>query len=93
MDIGFKSDRRDIVTVHDKIAEEAICANLSATVPDSSFVGEECGVWGEGRVQWFVDPIDGTASFCDMFDGFVTQLALMEFCEPVLSVIFAPALN
>ena len=63
MDIEFKKDRRDIVTAHDKAAEVAICAHLSAAVPDSSFVGEEGGVHGVGGIQWFIDPIDGTANF------------------------------
>jgi myo-inositol-1(or 4)-monophosphatase len=63
MDIEFKKDRRDIVTAHDKAAEFAICAHLSAAVPDSSFVGEESGVHGAGGIQWFIDPIDGTANF------------------------------
>jgi myo-inositol-1(or 4)-monophosphatase len=63
MDIEFKKDRRDIVTAHDKAAEVAICAHLSAAVPDSSFVGEEGGVHGAGGIQWFIDPIDGTANF------------------------------
>ena len=63
MDIEFKKDRRDIVTVHDKAAEVAICAHLLAAEPDSCFVGEEGGVQGTGRIQWFIDPIDGTANF------------------------------
>lgn len=63
MDIEFKKDRRDIVTAHDKAAEVAICAHLAEAVPDSRFVGEEGGVQGTGRIQWFIDPIDGTANF------------------------------
>ena len=63
MDIEFKRDRRDIVTAHDKAAEVAICAHLEAAVPDSCFVGEEGGAQGSGRIQWFIDPIDGTANF------------------------------
>jgi len=42
---------------------------------------------------WLIDPIDGTASFCNGFDGFVTQIALMRKCRPVLAVVHAPALN
>jgi len=63
MDIEFKRDRRDVVTAHDKAAEAAICAYLLAAEPDSCFVGEEGGVQGTGRIQWFIDPIDGTANF------------------------------
>ena len=63
MAIEFKQDRRDIVTAHDKAAEIGICAHLSTSVPDSAFVGEEGGVQGEGRIRWYIDPIDGTANF------------------------------
>lgn len=63
MEVEFKRDRRDIVTAHDKAAEVAICAHLQAAVPDSCFVGEEGGVQGSGSIQWFIDPIDGTANF------------------------------
>jgi 3'(2'), 5'-bisphosphate nucleotidase len=42
---------------------------------------------------WLIDPIDGTASFCNGFDGFVTQVALMRSCRPVLAVVHAPALG
>jgi 3'(2'), 5'-bisphosphate nucleotidase len=42
---------------------------------------------------WLIDPIDGTASFCSGFDGFVTQAALMRKCQPVLAVVHAPALG
>jgi 3'(2'), 5'-bisphosphate nucleotidase len=41
---------------------------------------------------WLIDPIDGTASYCEGFDGFVTQVALMEAERPVLGIIHAPAL-
>jgi 3'(2'), 5'-bisphosphate nucleotidase len=42
---------------------------------------------------WLIDPIDGTASYCNGFDGFVTQVALMRKCRPVLAVVHAPALG
>lgn len=42
---------------------------------------------------WLIDPIDGTASLAGGFDGFVTQAALMEKSEPVLSAVYAPAFD
>ena len=42
---------------------------------------------------WLIDPIDGTASYCDGYDGFVTQAALMENGRPVLGVVHGPALQ
>jgi myo-inositol-1(or 4)-monophosphatase len=63
MDVGYKKDRHDIVTVHDKAAEDQIRSYLSAAVPDSEIIGEEAGRRGQGALQWYVDPIDGTANF------------------------------
>lgn len=42
---------------------------------------------------WLIDPIDGTASFCSGFDGFVTQAALVRGDEPVMGAVHAPALG
>lgn len=44
-------------------------------------------------IYWLIDPIDGTASFCSGFDGFVTQVALMQDGRPILAVVHAPALG
>jgi len=63
MALGFKRDARDIVTEHDKATERALIADLTAVVPDSAFLGEEGGAVGDGRVRWYIDPIDGTSNF------------------------------
>ena len=39
---------------------------------------------------WLVDPLDGTASYCEGYSGFVTQIALMDNHVPVLSAVYAP---
>lgn len=45
------------------------------------------------QLYWLIDPIDGTASFVQGFNGFVTQIALIEQQKPVISAIYAPALK
>ena len=40
-----------------------------------------------------LDPIDGTASYSHGYNGWVTQAALMRNQKPILSVVFAPAIN
>ena len=62
-EVAFKRDRHDPVTVHDKAAEATIRDFILAEEPDSTVVGEEDGTRGDGRVHWYVDPIDGTANF------------------------------
>lgn len=61
--VDYKVDLHDVVTKHDKESEVAIRAFILREVPDSYVLGEEDGASGEGRVQWYVDPIDGTANF------------------------------
>jgi len=61
--ISTKRDLHDMVTVFDKATEERIRSLLLLHVPSSRIIGEEGGATGEGRIEWFVDPIDGTSNF------------------------------
>jgi 3'-phosphoadenosine 5'-phosphosulfate (PAPS) 3'-phosphatase len=42
---------------------------------------------------WLIDPIDGTASYANGYDGFVTQVALIKNNKPILAGVFAPKKN
>lgn len=80
----------------DLIAEMMIIQRLRALSPDLPVMSEEdqaSHVVDRFSRYWLVDPIDGTASFCGGYSGFVTQLALMENAQPVLGVVYAPALD
>lgn len=62
--IGAKSSPTDIVTQTDVDAERLIRDVLGAATPDAGFVGEEEGETTVGaRLQWVVDPLDGTINF------------------------------
>jgi myo-inositol-1(or 4)-monophosphatase len=63
MEIDYKTDLHDPVTVHDRATEVLIRKRLLAEVPDSAIVGEEGGAVGDGAIRWYVDPIDGTSNF------------------------------
>ena len=45
------------------------------------------------RTYWLVDPIDGTRSYLDGFNTYVTQAALILDSQPVIAVVYAPALD
>ncbi len=80
----------------DLIAEAMIMRGLRALTPDLPIVSEEDLDSHEvDRLSryWLVDPIDGTASFCGGYSGFVTQLALMDGARPVLGALYGPALD
>ncbi len=78
----------------DQLADAALARSLRALTPAIPIVSEEdpdslTGLRPE--TYWLVDPLDGTASFAQGFDGFVVQAALMRHRRPVLAAVYAPA--
>ena len=62
--LGAKSSPTDIVTNIDIASETLIRTLLTAAVPQSGVIGEEQGSGaGSERLQWVVDPLDGTINF------------------------------
>ena len=55
-------------------------------------ISEECFTSLDKRPEnyWLIDPIDGTASWYNGFQGFVTQAALIHNGFPVYGVVYAP---
>ncbi|MFJ8546065.1 inositol monophosphatase family protein [Streptomyces sp. NPDC093586] len=91
MEVDFKRDEHDPVTVHDRRAEERIRELLLDRVPDSTVVGEEGGRQdGGGRIAWYVDPIDGTANFARGLAFFCTSVGATVDGEPVAGAIVDP---
>lgn len=90
MVVGHKRDARDVVTVHDKNAEKVISAYIFANEPDSQILGEEGGAVGDGRVSWFVDPIDGTSNFIDGIAFWCVSVAAAVDGEVVAGAILDP---
>ena len=90
VDVAFKRDWHDVVTVHDKQSEASIYDFILGQVPDSTFVGEEGGHRGDGRVHWYVDPIDGTANFARGFAFWCVSIAAVVDDVPVAGVVLDP---
>jgi myo-inositol-1(or 4)-monophosphatase len=91
MDVEFKRDKHDPVTVHDRRAEEAISELLTKRFPDSTIVGEEDGAHeGSGEVTWYVDPIDGTANFARGIAFFCTSIGAVLDGRIVAGAILDP---
>ena len=82
-------------TIADQEAHRLIMEGLAriARLPCVSEEDASSHVSERPDIYWLIDPIDGTASFCNGFDGFVTQVALIRGCQPVLAVVHAPALG
>ena len=91
--IEAKPDRT-FVTQADQAIERAIRDRIQAAYPDHGLVGEEYGTQdGQGRVRWYIDPIDGTHNFMRGVPLFGTLLAAELDGELVLGVMSAPALG
>lgn len=92
-------DDNSPVTRADREAEEYIQAALAEIVPDVPFIGEETVACGKAQSVegheyfWLVDPLDGTKEFICGGNEFTVNIALIRQGEPVLGVIYAPALG
>jgi myo-inositol-1(or 4)-monophosphatase len=62
--VGRKSSPTDVVTQTDLRAEELVRRLLTEATPDAGILGEEGGRTSPAaRVQWVIDPLDGTINF------------------------------
>jgi myo-inositol-1(or 4)-monophosphatase len=62
--VGRKSSPTDVVTQTDLQAEATIRQLLGTATPGAGIVGEEHGSTAPGaRLQWVIDPLDGTVNF------------------------------
>lgn len=80
----------------DLLANEILISALRSMTPEIPIISEEdCKTHMVDRFPryWLIDPLDGTASFCGGYSGFVTQLALLEEGEIIMSAVYAPALD
>lgn len=87
-----RKDNGSPLTLADRAAHQIISARLEATgVP---VVSEEGGsLHLDARRYWLVDPLDGTKDFLAGNDEFTVNIALVEAQEPVLGIVYAPALD
>ena len=96
-DVELKDDRSPL-TAADRAAHELIVAGLQALEPRLPVLSEESAAqeiadrrsWPR---YWLVDPLDGTKEFIRRNGEFTVNIALIEDHEPVLGVVFAPALD
>jgi len=95
--VDTKADRSP-VTDADRAAHRSIVASLSAWDPDIPVISEEGAIppyetrhaW---RRFWLVDPLDGTKEFLNGNGEYTVNVALIDGDEPVMGVVYAPALD
>jgi len=96
-DVAHKDDRTPI-TEADMAAHREIISSLRELDPETAVLSEESShipfaERREWRRYWLVDPLDGTREFIKRNGEFTVNIALIEDHEPVLGVVYAPALD
>ena len=74
--VGQKSSPTDVVTETDLRAESVIRRLLAEATPEAGVLGEESATTGPGeRLQWIIDPLDGTVNFTYGIPVFAVSIA------------------
>jgi myo-inositol-1(or 4)-monophosphatase len=91
----FDSDKieykglNDMVSYVDKTAERIIVDGLRKVLPEAGFITEEKTTTSVGeRYNWIIDPLDGTTNFIHGLPAFSVSIALKEYDELVLGVVY-----
>ncbi|WP_417372240.1 3'(2'),5'-bisphosphate nucleotidase CysQ [Gelidibacter japonicus] len=97
IEVTSKEDESPL-TKADMAAHYYIVGKLEELDPNTPVISEESGVpdyevrknWNR---FWIVDPLDGTKEFIKKNGEFTVNIALIEDGEPVLGVVYAPAMD
>lgn len=89
-----KSDQTPVTTA-DLAANDILIARLKELTPGIPILSEEQAdvaleVRGNWDRYWLLDPLDGTGEFIQRSGDFSVVIALVQYGEPVLGVIYAP---
>ncbi|WP_419764244.1 MAG: 3'(2'),5'-bisphosphate nucleotidase CysQ [Arcobacter sp.] len=95
--VEYKDDKSPL-TEADLKANEIICNSLKNLYPDIPIMSEEnkqtdYDIRKNWEYYWCIDPIDGTKEFVKKNDEFTVNIALIHNQEPVLGVVYAPAIE
>ena len=95
LDIQIKDDRSP-VTRADLASDRFILQSLQKSIHIPA-VSEETEIEYEERKMWdelfMIDPLDGTKDFINGSNEFTINIALIRKREPVMGVIYAPAIG
>lgn len=84
------------VTQADKAASDIIMTGLAEITPNIPVISEEAPAQDNDRIiqnhdtYWITDPLDGTKSFIEGYDGFGVHIGLISDGVPVAGVVYFP---
>ena len=75
-----QKQRMDYASEVDADAEKVIVKELRRAYPDYGVLGEESGhqPGRQGRLQWVIDPLDGTSNYLRGFPHYCVSIALVD---------------
>jgi 3'(2'), 5'-bisphosphate nucleotidase len=91
-DLRRLHSKKNFKTEADRRAHEILFQGLSTLYPGVTIISEEDSAHANNRAHeyWLIDPIDGTASWYDGFDGYVSQAAFIKNGKPKFGIIHCP---
>ena len=96
IDVAYKGDLSPL-TEADLAAHHLIADRLKALTPSIPILSEEdvqtFNGANEAGYYWLVDPLDGTKEFIKRNGEFTVNIALIYLGQPVLGVVYAPAVD
>ena len=95
VDIDYKKDEFDPVSVADRESDELLRAGISAAFPDDEILSEESPLQPEsyaGRV-WMIDPLDDTKGYLRGENTSGIMIGLLEAGKPKMGLVYLPFRN
>lgn len=85
---------KEVTTKYDKMTDQFIVRMLEKRFSKYNFLTEESGLIDRGSdYTWVIDSLDGTVNFAYGNPLFSICIALMKGVQPIIGLIYAPALN
>jgi len=89
-DAIFEKGPNDLVTMVDKLAEEAIIDTIHKVYPHHGILAEESGSHPGEQCVWVIDPLDGTLNYVHGFPQFAVSIAVKYRNQVEHAVIYEP---
>lgn len=92
---SINKGRFDIVTEADSKTDEFLTKELTKKYPTIPLLSEETSpsdyfTFRTNRYYWVIDPLDGSVNFSRGYPHYAISIALVNYNEPVLAVIYTP---
>lgn len=92
LDVDYKKDEFDPVSVADRESDELLRAGIAAAFPGDDILSEESPLLPEsydGRV-WMIDPLDDTKGYLRGENTSSVMIGLLEAGKPKLGLVYLP---